>query len=86
MNLYASDIEESYKDKIIYHLGNSGTADLLLHILKCWRAGAVDEEKQYLSMVLYCSDMMYKYYSRLGFTQSNTKRKENIFTMKHPTI
>ena len=58
MKLYVFDIEESYKDTIIGHLLNSGTADLLLHIVRCWRACAVGEEKQVLSMVLYCSGMV----------------------------
>ena len=45
MNLYVSNIEESYKDTIIVHLGNSGTAYLILHKVQCWRACAVDEKK-----------------------------------------
>ena len=43
MNLYVSDIEESYKDTIISHLVNSGTVDLLLQIVQCRYACAVDE-------------------------------------------
>ena len=43
MKLYVYDIEESYKDTIIGNLENSGTADLLLHIVQCWRACAVNE-------------------------------------------
>ena len=43
MKLYVSDIEESYKDTIIGNLGNSGTEDLLLQIVQCWRACAVNE-------------------------------------------
>ena len=54
MKLYVSDIEESYKDTIIGHMGNSGTEDSLLHILQCWRECAVNEENLYLPMVLYC--------------------------------
>ena len=34
MKLYVSDIVGSYLDTIIGYLGNSGTADLLLHILQ----------------------------------------------------
>ena len=49
-----SDIEESYKDTIIGHLGNSGTAYLLLHTVQCWRACAVDEENWNLPMILFC--------------------------------
>ena len=45
-------------------------------MVQCWRAGAVDEENWYLHMVLYCSHMMYKYYSRLGF--STRKHNENV--------
>ena len=68
MKLYVSDIEESYKDTIIGHLGNSGTSDLLLQMVQCWRECKVDVENQYLSMVLYCSHMMYSYYYRILFT------------------
>ena len=75
MNLYVSDIEEPYKDKIIGHLQNSGTSDLLLKILQCCRACAFDEDKQVLPMVLYCSGMMYKYYSGIGFLQINHKEE-----------
>ena len=67
MKLYVSDIEKSYKDTIIGHLVNLGTEYLLLHIVQCWRECAVDEENRYINMVMYCSHMMYKYYSRLGF-------------------
>ena len=67
MKLYVSNIEESYKDTIIRNLVNSGTADLLLHMVKCWPAYAVNKENQALPLVLYCSHTMYKYYSRLGF-------------------
>ena len=41
--LYVSDIEEYYKDTIFGHLGNSGTSDLILHIVQCWRAREGDE-------------------------------------------
>ena len=34
MNIHVSDIMESYKDTIIGHMGNPGTADLLLHIVQ----------------------------------------------------
>ena len=61
------DIKESYRDTIIGHFGNSGTADLLLHIVKCWRACAVNEENLTIPMFLYCYGMMYKYYSCLWF-------------------
>ena len=55
MKLYVFAIEESYKDTIIGHLVNSGTSDLLLHILHCWRACAVNEENWDLAMFFYCS-------------------------------
>ena len=54
MKLYVSAIEESNKDTIIGHLENSGTEDLLLHIVQCWHICAVDEEKRARYMVLYC--------------------------------
>ena len=69
MMLYVSNIEEAYKDIIIGHLENSGTEDLLLHIEIVCCACAVDEERMALTMVLYCSGMMYKYYFRLGYSQ-----------------
>ena len=49
-------------------------ADLLLHVVQCLCACAVDEEKSSLTMVLYFSDMMYKYHSRLVFSPINTQR------------
>ena len=67
MKLYVTNIEDSYKDTIIGHLLNPGTSDLLVHIVNYWRACAVNEENWYLPIVLYCSHMMYQYYSRLGF-------------------
>ena len=54
MKLYVFNIEDSYKDTIIYHIVNSGTADLLLHMVKCWPACAVNKENQALPLVLYC--------------------------------
>ena len=39
-------------------MGNSVTADLLLIIAHCWCACKVDEEKQDLNMVLYCTHMI----------------------------
>ena len=51
MNLYVSDIEESYKDTIIGHLGNSGPSDLLLHIIQCWSEFTFNEEKRAQPMV-----------------------------------
>ena len=69
MKLYVSDIEESFKDTFIGHLGNSGTSDLVLHTVQCWRVCSVDEENRALPMVLYCSGMIYKYDFHLGFNQ-----------------
>ena len=43
MNLYVSDIEESYKETIINHMLGSGAADLLLHIVQCCHAFVVIE-------------------------------------------
>ena len=67
MKLYVSYIEEQYKDTIIGHLGNSGTAYLILHRVQCWCACAVIEENRALPMVMYCSHIIYKYYYRLRF-------------------
>ena len=39
-----SNIEESYKDTIIGHMGNSGISNLLSHILQCRRECSVNEE------------------------------------------
>ena len=68
MNIYVSEIEVSYKDTILGHLGNSGTSYLLLYIVKCWCACAVDEDKWARPMVIYYSVMMYKYYYCIIFT------------------
>ena len=54
MKLHVANIEESYKYTIIGHLGNSGTAYLLVHVVQCWSEYAIDEDKRYLPMVLYC--------------------------------
>ena len=54
---------------------NSGTENLLLHMLQCWRSCLVDEEKRSLPMVLYCLGIMYKYYYHLGFLPIKTMRK-----------
>ena len=35
MKFYVYDIVESYKESIIFHLGNPAIVDLLLHILQC---------------------------------------------------
>ena len=78
-----SNIEKSYRDTIIVYLVNLGTSYLLLHIVQCCRACAVDEERRAIPMVLYCSGTMYKYYSHPGFFQSNTMRKEEIFTTNY---
>ena len=63
MKLYVSNTDESYKETIIVHLVNPGTEDLLLRIVECWCESKVNEENKYLIMVLYCSHMIYKYYS-----------------------
>ena len=73
MKLYVSDILESYKYTIIGNLVNSGTVDLLLNLVQCWRECAANEENQTLPLFLYCSHMMYKYYSCLGFSPINTQ-------------
>ena len=56
-----------YKYSIAGNFGNSDTDDLLLHIVQCWSACAVDEDNCYLTMVLYWSGIILKYYLRLGF-------------------
>ena len=76
MKLYLCDIEESYKDTIIVHLGNAGTADLLLRILQCWCTCTVNVENSDLPMVLYFSQMMNKYYSHLGFSPIKHNEEE----------
>ena len=52
MKIYVSDIEESYKDTIIENMKNRSTEELLLHIVQCWRACALNEEKYDLTFVL----------------------------------
>ena len=67
MKLCVSDIVESYKDTIMGYIFNACKLDLLLHIVQWCRACAVDKNKWDIYIVLYCTGMMYKYYSRLGF-------------------
>ena len=52
MKVHVYDFVESYKYTIISYLGNSDTSYLLLHIVQCWRACAVDAVNQALPMVL----------------------------------
>ena len=47
-------MEESYKDTIIGNMQNSGTSDLLLHMVQRWRSCPVNEENKDLPLVLYC--------------------------------
>ena len=44
MKAYLSKIVESYKNTTISFLGNSGTTDLLLHIVQFWCACEFDED------------------------------------------
>ena len=44
MNLYVSDIYESYKDTITGSMENAGTEYLLLLVVQCRCACAVDSE------------------------------------------
>ena len=57
---------------------NTVTADFLLHIVQCWHTCLVYKDNWDLPMVLYCSVMMYKYYSYFGFipTKHNEEGKE----------
>ena len=52
MKIYVSNIEESYKYTIIGKMGNSGTAYLLLHIVRFWCVYEVNKEYQALPLVL----------------------------------
>ena len=65
---------------------NSGTVDLLLHLVHFWSARADYEEKLALPMVLYFSGIIYKYYSGIGFPPIKKNEEEKIFTMKYSTI
>ena len=67
-------------------MGNLGTAYLLLHMVWCCCSCAVDEEKWYLPMVIYCPGIMFKYYYYLSFFQSNKMKKGKIFTIKYTAI
>ena len=67
MKIYVSNIVESYKDTIIGHFGNADTADLILHIVQCGRACEFDKENCDLPRVFYCSGIVCKYHSCLGF-------------------
>ena len=72
MKLYVYNIEESYEYTIIVNLVNSGTTNLILHIVQCLHACSVNEENKTIPLVPYCSNMMYKYNDRLGFLIINT--------------
>ena len=52
MNVYVYDIIESYQDSIIGHLGNTGTTDFLLHVVKFWCAYEVDKNNRAITMVM----------------------------------
>ena len=43
MIFFVLNIVESYKDTIIGHLRNTGTADLLPRIVQCWRVCTIDK-------------------------------------------
>ena len=79
MKLYVYDIVGSYKDSIIGHLRKSGTEDLLLHIVQCWRWGVFDKQNRYFPIVMYCSGMMYKYYSCLKVFLVNTQLGRKVY-------
>ena len=75
MKLYAPNIEESYKDTIIGRMVNSVAADLLLHIVQCWCACAVNEEIQiyiwFYNVHTWCLNIILV----LDFRQSKIMRK-----------
>ena len=77
MNTSVSVIVESNKDTIVRHLGNSDKSYVLFQILYCWHVFAVDKDNWYLTIVLGCSDMMHKHYSRIDFfpIKHNTEGK-----------
>ena len=52
IKLYLYNIDILYKDTIIGNMGNSGTVDLLLHVVYCWLACAVNKENQAITFVL----------------------------------
>ena len=62
-------------------MGNTGKADLLLHIVHRWHVCAFDEKNRDLPVVIYCSAMMYKYSYHIGFI-SNKHNKEGNYTNK----
>ena len=65
---------------------NSGISDFLFHIVQYCRVCVVNKENWVISLVLYRSVMMYKYYSCIGFSAINTMRMEKIFIMKYLII
>ena len=67
MKTYVSEMLKSHTKTIIGFLGIIGKSGLLLCIVQYWRACVVNEENQALPMVICCSQVMYKYYSHLGF-------------------
>ena len=81
-----SDIEESYKNTIVGHLVNSGTEDLLLHIVQCWREFSFNEEKLKLPIFMCFLVKMYRYYSYLGCFSIKNNEERKIFILKYSTI
>ena len=78
MIIYASNIVELYRYTIISYLGNSGATYVLLRILQCCIACAVDDDIQCLPMVLYYSGMIYINIPVLNFT-NQTQRGRKIY-------
>ena len=86
MKNYISEIVETNKYTIIGCLVNTGTAYLLLHILQCWLACAVDKYNWDIPMVLYYSGTMYKNHPCLEFIPIKKPKKEIIFIINYSTI
>ena len=67
------------KSTIIVNLINTGTSEFLPHIVQYCRVSAEKNYNWVPPVVLYCSGIMYKYYSCLGFlTIKNNEEGKNI--------
>ena len=73
---HVSEIVESYKYGIIRFGGKTGNADLLLHIVQCWRACLVYDQNKALPVVfLLRNDVFIIFSSWVSSNQTQLGRK-----------
>ena len=65
---YLAEIQPYFKDTVVHCLNNAGIADLLLHVVQCWRSRGVPYHPlRSLALALYCAPAVLPFYKRLGF-------------------